>query len=169
MYGSKLGCCGSKNSRFSHFAPVRELDVICAEIPKGLPPKHASGSLERRTRLRLGPIPRNACALRWVAICCNKSMTASGRAACSRAATICAVHRPRRIIGGSDNARLELLAAAAVDARLSTGQAPTAAGCSSPRISRVTGSTAPARSCTSATARPAEPNPHGARGGRASR
>jgi acetyl esterase/lipase len=79
-----------------------------------------------------------------------------------------AVHHPRRIIVGGDSARPELLAAAAVDARLSTGQAPTAAGCSSPRISRVTGSTAPARSCTSATARPAEPNPHGARGGRAS-
>jgi hypothetical protein len=55
-----------------------------------------------------------------------------------------AVHRPRHFIAGGDSARPELLAAAAVDARLSTGQAPTTAGCSSPRILRVSGSTAPA-------------------------
>jgi hypothetical protein len=32
--GSKLGCCGLKNIRFSHVAPVGALHVICAEIPQ---------------------------------------------------------------------------------------------------------------------------------------
>ena len=54
-----------------------------------------------------------------------------------------ALHRQRRIIVGGNRVRTELLGAAAVDARLSTGQAPLAAGCSSPRISRVAGSIAP--------------------------